>query len=174
MTLPLSDVLCTTFTGGLGTLRSVLEAVDKHAAGDAAMVAQILQGRLAPDMFTFAQQVQAATDSARRVTDRLSGGEPSSMPDPESTIAALIERVGHSVERVAAADRAAIDATTDREMTIDLGVGPMKFTGRSYVLGFALPNFLFHVTTAYAILRHQGAPLGKALYVMPFGMACNS
>lgn len=172
MSSTLSDFMCATFTGGLGTLRAVLEAAESHATANSLAIAELLESRLAPDMFSFAQQIQAATDTSRRVTDRLSGADASSLPDPEPSIAALTERVDATLARVAAADRAKIDATADRAMTIDLGAGPMPFTGRSYVLGFGVPNFLFHVATAYDILRQQGAPLGKVIYITPFVAAC--
>lgn len=173
MSLPLSDLTRTTFVGGLGTLRAVLVAARKYAKGESIDVSELLDERLAPDMFTFVQQVQAASDTARRVTDRLSGAEPSSWPDPERTVEGLIERIDATIEHVKAADAATIDAAADREMSIDLGEGPMDFTGRSYVLGFALPNFLFHVTTGYDIMRQEGVRLGKRDYIAPFVAACD-
>lgn len=173
MSLSLSDLTTTTFIGGLGTLRALLEQAESHATAESIDIAELLEARLAPDMFTLMQQIQAATDTARRVTDRLAGAEASSKPDPEATVAALIARVDETVSHVAAGDAAKIDANTDVEMSIDLGAGPMQFTGRSYALGFALPNFLFHVTTAYDILRARGLSLGKIAYVMPFMAACS-
>ncbi|MDH5670693.1 MAG: DUF1993 domain-containing protein [Myxococcales bacterium] len=172
-TMTLSDVLCTNMLGGLGTLRSVIEAAQKHAEANSIPIEELLEGRLAPDMFTFGQQVQAATDTARRITDRLSGAEASSMPDPGTSASDLLERIDQTLEHIKAADTARIDATADAELKIDLGAGPMQFTGRSLVFGFAVPNVLFHVTTAYDILRHKGVPLGKVMYVTPFVFACN-
>jgi len=168
MSLTLSDVVRTTFVGGLGTLNSVLEAAAKHGGGDPEAANALLEARLIDDMFTLAQQVQAATDTARRVTDRLAGRDASRREDPERSIDALRERIAQTIEHVRAGDAAAIDARTDQAMTIDLGGGPMEFTGRSYALGFAIPNFLFHVATAYDILRHRGVQLGKVDYVRPF------
>jgi hypothetical protein len=166
MSVALSDLTKATFLGGLGTLQSVIDAAEKHADGDA--VADLLKARLVDDMFDFVQQVQAATDTARRVTDRLAEREPTGMPDPERTLEALRERIAQTIAHIQAADEAAIDTAVDRVMTIDLGAGPMKFTGRSYFLGFAMPNFLFHVTTAYDILRHRGVELGKVDFIRPF------
>lgn len=173
MSLTLSDYVCTTFVGGLATLQSLLDAAESHANAKSVAVTGLLEARLADDMFSFTQQVQTATDNARRVTDRLRGAEPSSMPDPQPSIAGLTQRVSETREHVLAADRAAIDATTERTMKVELGPGLMDFTGRSYVLGFGVPNFLFHVTTAYDILRQQGVKLDKATYIKPFMVACS-
>lgn len=171
-TMTLSDFVCTSFLGGLGTLRTVLEAAQKHAEAEAIPITELLEARLSPDMFTFTQQIQAATDTTRRITDRLSGLDASSMPDPEASVAALMERIDATIERVKSADTAKIDAMADVELSIDLGAGPMPFTGRSLALGFAVPNVLFHAATAYDIMRHRGVALGKVMYIMPFMAAC--
>ncbi|MGD8863458.1 MAG: DUF1993 domain-containing protein [Myxococcales bacterium] len=171
-TCTLSDFTSTSFLGGLGTLRALLDAADKHAEGESIPVTDLLGARLRDDMFDFKQQVQAATDSARRITDRLSGAEASSRPDPEPTVAALLARIDETIEHVKSADASKIDENADVELSVDLGAGPMTFTGRSLALGFAVPNVLFHVTTAYDILRHRGVSLGKVMYVMPFMSAC--
>ena len=171
MTIPFSDVVRSTFLGGLGELSTLLAEVEARAADGASDADALLNARLYDDMFTFAQQIQSATDTARRVTDRLAGGEPSSRPDPETTVAALKARIDETIAHVTAADAAALDASVERVMEVNLGQGPMSFTGRAYVLGFAIPNLLFHVTTAYGILRSQGSPLGKARYIVPFMQA---
>lgn len=168
MTLSLSDVVRTTFLGGLGELGALLDAAQALAGETSVDVAELLEARLADDMFTFAKQIQSATDTARRVTDRLAGTEASSRPDPEPTLAGLKARIDETIAHVRAADAAAVDASVDRAMKIDLGAGEMDFTGRSYALGFALPNFTFHVVTAYGILRHRGAPLGKVGFITPY------
>jgi hypothetical protein len=120
-------------------------------------------------MFTFTEQIQAATDTARRGTDRLADKEATSADDPAATIDGLSERVKATIEHVSACDRPAIDASLDRKFKVNMGV-ELDFTGRTYALGFALPNFLFHVTTAYDILRHKGVELGKREYIAPFLM----
>ena len=167
MSLSLSDLTRTTFVGGLGA------AAEKHAGDEPVAISELLEARLVADMFTFAQQIHAATDTARRATDRLGGAEPGSLPDPEVSVAGLTQRIEATIEHLMAVDAAAIDAATDRAMKVDLGTGPMDFTGRSYALGFALPNFLFHVATAYDIMRHRGVRLGKVDYIVPFVGACH-
>ncbi len=174
MPLSLSDVVRTTFLGGLGELNALLDAAEKHASDNPVEMTGLLDARLADDMFDFVKQIQTATDNARRITDRLVGNEPSSRPDPEPTIAALKARVDETIAHVRAADAAAIDASVDRAMKIDLGAGEMDFTGRSYALGFGLPNFTFHVVTAYGILRHRGLPLGKVGFITPYLRAAYS
>jgi len=167
MSLNLSDIVVPTFVGGLGTLRTVLDRAAQHAEAEKLDVDSLLDARLYDDMFTFSQQIQAATDTARRVGQRLAGAEPSSMPDPERTFAALGERVGETLEQVRGLDKAAIDEREDVSFTVNLGM-ELTFTGRSYALTFGVPNFLFHVSMAYALMRHRGVQLGKVDYIAPF------
>ena len=167
MSLNLSDIVVPTFVGGLGTLQTVLDHAAKYAEAEALEASALLDARLYGDMFSFTQQVQAATDTARRVTERLMNVEPSSQPDPQSSFEALGARVAQTLEQVQRADRAAIDARLDETFTVNLGQ-EMSFTGRSYALTFAVPNFLFHVSMAYGIMRHKGVALGKVDYIAPF------
>jgi len=163
----LSDIVVPTFVGGLGTLATVLERAAQHAEAEKLEVGSLLDARLYDDMFTFSQQIQAATDTARRVGQRLAGAEPGSKPDPERTFAALRARVSETLELVRGLDRAAIDERQDVSFTVNLGQ-EMTFTGRSYTLTFGVPNFLFHVAMAYALMRHRGVQLGKVDYIAPF------
>jgi hypothetical protein len=167
MSIPLSDIVVPAFVGGLATLRTVLDRAAKHADAQKLDASTLLQARLYDDMFTFTQQVQAATDTARRVTERLANREPSSKPDPESSFAALTARVGETVEGILSADRAAIDKRQDDNFTVNIGQD-IPFTGRSYALAFGVPNVLFHVSMAYGIMRHAGVQLGKVDYIAPF------
>ena len=102
--------------------------------------------RLAPDMFALAHQVQVASDTAKGCVARLTGLQPPSYPDTEATLPELKER---------------IDGREDKPVTIRLQDRPLIFSGRDYLLRFALPNFFFDLRTAYDILREQGVPLGK-------------
>ena len=167
MSLNLSDIAVPTFLGGLGTLNTVLDRAAKHAKAEGMDAAALLDARLRDDMFTFAQQIQAATDTARRVTERLAGKEPSSQPDPEDSLESLVARVSETIALVKGTDRTVIDQRQDESFTVNLGQD-MTFTGRSYTLTFAVPNFLFHVTMAYGIMRHVGVELGKVDYIAPF------
>jgi hypothetical protein len=167
MSIPLSDIVVPAFVGGLATLRTVLDRAAKHADAEKLEVGALLQARLYGDMFTFTQQIQAATDTARRVTERLTGAEPTSKPDPDGSFDALVARVGETTETIQSADRAAIDERQEQSFTVNFGQ-EMTFTGHSYTLTFGVPNFLFHVSMAYAIMRHNGVELGKIDYLAPF------
>jgi hypothetical protein len=167
MSLNLSEIVVPTFVGGLGTLKTVLERAAEHAEAKKLDVSSLLQARLYDDMYTFTQQIQAATDTARRVGQRLAGVEPSSMPDPEGTFAALGARVQETLALVREFDPAAIDERQDVSFMVNLGMD-LTFTGRSYALTFAVPNFLFHVSMAYGLMRHRGVQLGKVDYIAPF------
>jgi uncharacterized protein len=122
----------------------------------------LLSMRLAPDMFALTRQVQAATDQAKNGTARLAGVEPPKFEDTESTIAQLKERIAKTVAFLKTLDTKAIDASADREITFPLGpTNKGQMQGADYLNHFVLPNFYFHATSAYAILRHAGAEIGK-------------
>jgi len=167
MSLSLSEVVVPALVGGMGTLQTVLRRASAHAEAGALDPEALLGARLRDDMFDFVQQVQAATDTARRGSARLAGVEPSSLPDPERSFDALLERVQRTIEAVKGVDRGAIDRRQEESFVVDLGQ-EMTFTGRSYALGFAVPNCLFHVSMAYGIMRQQGVALGKIEYIAPF------
>jgi hypothetical protein len=123
-----------------------------------------LNDRLAPDMLSLTAQVQIATDHAKGACVRLSGREPLKLEDKETSFTELqarIEKVQEYLKSFSASD---IDGSEEKEIMLKLGGGEMRFSGMQYLLHFATPNFYFHVTTAYAILRHNGVPLGKADY----------
>jgi uncharacterized protein len=124
--------------------------------------ATLPQYRLAPDMFALARQVQVACDQAKNGASRLAGVEPPKYEDTEKTIDELKARVAKTVAYVKSLDKAKIDASADREITFPLGPvnkGAMK--GTDYLTHFVLPNFYFHLTAAYTILRHCGVEVGK-------------
>jgi hypothetical protein len=169
MTTSFSDSSVSAFVGGLTTLKTLVEKAAAHAEDKNIDPQVLLQARLFPDMFPFARQIYAATDSARRGVDRLVGKEPESAEQPETTFAALAEYLDTTIAYVESADRALIDASETREFTTPMGPKvTVDFTGRSYTTGFAFPNFLFHVVTAYNILRHNGIEVGKRDYLGPF------
>jgi hypothetical protein len=146
----------------LNALSAVLEKAEAFAAAKKIDPAVLLHSRLSPDMFDLTRQVQVATDGAKRGSARLAGVEPPSYPDNETTIAQLRERIAKTVAFLKTLDRAKIDASAEREITIPLGgdkKGQMK--GDDYLNHFMLPNFYFHCTAAYTILRHNGVDIGK-------------
>jgi len=169
MSISLSEVAVPTFTAGLNTLLAIIDKASSHAQDKGLDPHDLLDARLCPDMFSFTRQIQAASDTARRGIDRVVGVEPASVADNESSFDELRTRVKNSLAHVGQVDRAAVDASEDRKFSVPLGKeAKLDCTGRSYLLGFALPNFLFHVTTAYDILRHHGVELGKRDFLTSF------
>jgi hypothetical protein len=112
-------------------------------------------------MFPFARQIQLASDAAKGGGARLAGVEAPAMPDTETTFPELKERIAKTVAFLEGLKREQVDGQETREIVLSFPGRNMEFTGTSFLLTFSLPNFLFHVTTAYAILRSQGVPLGK-------------
>lgn len=145
------------FTRALTNLSAM---IDKAVAAGITETA-LLEARLAPDMHPFPRQIQMASDSAKGAIARLAGVEPPSMPDTETTIAELKARIAATIAYVNSIEAAAFDGAEDREVVLKFPNGEMKFTGCDYLTGFALPNFFFHITIAYALMRAGGAPIGK-------------
>jgi len=121
----------------------------------------LLLDRLAPDMLPFSRQVMIATDHAKGGCARLANVDVPSSPDTEMTIADLQSRIAKVRDFIVALPVDAFMGAEDRMVKLRVGPREMEFEGLTYLQGFAMPNFLFHVTTAYAILRHNGVPLGK-------------
>jgi hypothetical protein len=133
--------------------------------------AALMQARLAPDMRPFPAQIQFASDSAKGAVARLTGQQAPVMPDTEASFAELRERLQRTVEYMQSVPPAAFDGAEDREVVMRFPGGTgYRWAGREYLTGFALPNFYFHVTTAYALLRANGVPLGKPDYLQHLGM----
>ena len=145
---------------GLDNLSAVLKKGEGHP--DAAA---LVEARLAPDMFTLAGQIQRASDTAKGCAARLAGIDNPSFPDTETTFAQLQERIARTIDFVQGVKPAQIDGTEDKAISFKAGPNIMNFTGASYLTTFVLPNFYFHATTAYGILRNQGLPLGKLDYL---------
>jgi hypothetical protein len=132
--------------------------------------AELLEARLAPDMRPLPAQYQMASDSAKNALARLTGKDAPSMPDTEQSFAELKDRCDRTIAYLNSFDAAALAGSEDREVVIKFpnGMG-YRFVGREYLAGFALPNFFFHVTTAYAILRNAGVSLGKPDFLQHLG-----
>lgn len=147
----------------LNALAANLGKAEAYAAVKKIDPSVLLGMRLAPDMFALTRQVQVVCDQAKNGASRLAGVEPQKFEDNETTIAQLHERVAKTVAFLKTLDAKAIDASADRDITFPLGPskkGQMK--GEDYLNHFVLPNFYFHATAAYAILRHAGVDVGKA------------
>ncbi len=121
----------------------------------------LLQTRLYPDMHPLVRQVQIFTDQAVRGASRLAGVEPPSFPDTETTFEELKARLDKVTAYVQSLTAAQLDGSEDREIVLKTPRGDLKFSGQQFLLNFSLPNFFFHATAIYAILRHVGVELGK-------------
>lgn len=152
----------------VNSLRDMRAWLDKAAAEKPE--AALLEARLAPDMRPLPAQYQMASDTAKNAIARLLGVEPPPMPDTEASFAELKERCDKTIAYIERADPAALAASEEREVAIRFpnGMG-YRWIGRDYLAGFALPNFFFHVTTAYAILRNAGVSMGKPDFLQHLG-----
>ena len=162
MAFSMSQASLPVFAIGLNALSGVLDKVIAFAAAKKVDPAVLCSYRLAPDMFPLARQVQAACDQAKNGAARLASTEPPKFEDNEITLEQLKDRIAKTVAYLKTLDAKAIDGSTEREVTIPLGgqnKGQMK--GADYLDHFVLPNFYFHLTAAYAIVRHCGVDVGK-------------
>ena len=122
--------------------------------------------RLAPDMLPFTKQIQIACDQAKACTARLAGLDVPKWDDNEATFAELCARIRKTIDYVQSVPAAQVDGSDAREILVPTRQGePLRFTGEAYLKHYVLPNFYFHVTTAYALLRHAGVDIGKQDYL---------
>lgn len=138
-----------------------LDHVLAKAEGSGIAEEELFGARLIEDMLPLAKQVQIASDTARFASVRVGLAQPSGMADEETTLAQLRERVARTIAYLEAVDPAGFAGREGAEVILKLPNGELTFTGQSYVTDFALPNFFFHVTMAYALMRMKGVPLGK-------------
>jgi hypothetical protein len=145
----------------LDNLAVILQKAAAHAESKKFDSTVLINSRLFPDMFPLSRQVQIATDHAKGCAARLAGLESPKYEDNEVTLPELLARIQKTVEylRTFAPDQ--IDGSEDKAITLQMRHTTMTFQGMPYLLHFALPNFYFHITTAYAILRHSGVDIGK-------------
>ena len=153
------------FTTMLGNLAKWLDRAEAYAVEKKFDPAVLLGTRLAPDMLPFTRQVQIACDGAKFCVARLAGIDAPRFEDNEATIADLKNRIGKTLAFVASVTPAQIDGTEEKDITIPRREGNSVMKGEPYLKHFVLPNLFFHVTTAYALLRHNGVPLGKGDYL---------
>ena len=149
------------FTHYLGALSKIIDKAAAHAAARKIDPAVLTGMRLYPDMFPFAQQVRSAADHSLRVAGALSGVEPPKLGDTDTTFEQLKDRLAKTITYLKSLKPTQIDGTEDKAVTLTLGGKPREFKGQALLLDFSLPNFYFHTTTAYAILRHAGVEVGK-------------
>ena len=165
MATELYDLTVPVFLRGFDAMAAFLEKARAHADEHGIAQDALLTARLYEDMAPLTSQVQRASDSAKFAISRLAAIEPPAMPDTEASFDDLQARIAATVAFVNAVSRDAIDGREDADIELKTPNATFPFKGRGYVLGFALPNFYFHVTTAYDILRHNGVPLGKRDYL---------
>ncbi len=164
MSISMYQASAPVFVRMLKNLSAMLDLAQAHADAKKFESAVFVQSRLAPDMLPFAKQIQIACDSAKGAMARLSGTEIPKHPDTEATIAELKARIATVIDYVQAFKPEQIDGSEAKEIVIKLGPTQdriLNFTGLSFLQGFAMGNFYFHISMAYALLRQQGVELGK-------------
>jgi hypothetical protein len=165
MSLSMYQASVPVFLHGLDTLTHILRKGEAHASESGADPASYVDARLAPDMLTLAGQIQRASDTSKLAMERLTGIAAPKMEDNEKTFAELYARVERTAAYIGSIAEPQLDGTGTKRIELKLRDFNPVFTGASYLLTFALPNFYFHVTTAYDILRHKGVPLAKLDYL---------
>ena len=162
MALTMHSASVPVFVRMLGNLVGWLDKAESHAREKKFEPSVYLSARLAPDMLALPTQIQIACDTAKFCVARLAGVEAPPFPDDEKTIDELRQRVRKTIDYLQSIPAAQIDGSDAREISVPRRSGAITMTGESYLKAFALPNFFFHVTTTYALLRHNGVELGKA------------
>ena len=145
----------------LTNLSKILDKAVAQAKAEDKPLAELLEAKLAPDMRPFPFQIQSASDAAKGCAARLAGIEAPSMPDTETTFPELSARLKKTIDFLNSVKPEQFKGAEDREIVLKFPNGEFRFTGKDFLAGFALPNFFFHVTTAYALLRHKGIAIGK-------------
>jgi hypothetical protein len=149
------------FARMLKNLSAILAKAEQQAKAKGYDPSVLLNARLAPDMFTLTRQVQIATDHAKGAIARLAGHTPEAIEDTETTFAEVQARIAKVVALVESYKPEQIDGSEGREISVKIPNAELKFSGLDYINQWAMPNFYFHITTAYAILRANGIELGK-------------
>lgn len=152
----------------LTNLAAVLEKGAAHAEAKKIDPSVLIGSRLYPDMFPLSRQVQIATDNAKGPAARLAGVDVPKYEDNEKTFPELRGRIEKTIEFLRTLKPEQIDGAEERTITLQVRGNTLTFNGLPYLLNFAMPNFYFHVTTAYDILRHNGVELGKQDYLGKF------
>ncbi len=153
----------------LRSLDAILGKAAAHAREKNIDPAVLLQARLYPDMLPLTKQVQIASDNAKGIAARLAGIDIPSFADTEQTFEELHARIAKTLDFLDTVKPDQVNGSEDREVVVYKGAPyEMQLQGQNYLVHFGLPNFLFHVTTAYAILRHNGVEIGKGDFIGKF------
>ncbi|HXZ54301.1 MAG TPA: DUF1993 domain-containing protein [Burkholderiales bacterium] len=165
MTISMYQASVPRFANILKNLSAILDKAQAHVEARKIDSAALTNFRLYPDMLPMKRQVQIACDTAKGAVARLAGAEVPKHDDTEETLAELKARIAKTIDLIQAFKPAQIDGSEDKNIHLKLGQREVDFKGMQYLLGHAIPNFYFHVTTAYDILRHNGVELGKRDYI---------
>jgi hypothetical protein len=165
MTISMYETSAPQFIRTLKNLSAILDKAQAHAEARKIDPAALTTFRLYPDMFPLSRQVQIACDAAKGAVARLAGAEVPRHEDTEQSFVDLKARIAKTVAFIETIRPAQIDGSEERDIALKAGSRELKFKGMPYLLGFALPNFYFHVATAYNILRHNGVEIGKTDYL---------
>lgn len=162
MSLTMSGASVPMFNQYLGALSKIFDKAEAHALSRKIDLNALLQARLFPDMFPLTSQVQFACDFAKGAVARLAGVAVPSYEDNEKSFAELRARIAKTLDFLNSIEASRINGSETRDIRLSFGGQPLAFKGEAYLIGFALPSMIFHVTAAFAILRHNGVEIGKA------------
>lgn len=165
MSISLYEISIPTFERGFAVLSKMLDKAEAFAEEKKIKPEVLVNARLAPDMLSLAGQIQRMSDTAKGAASRLTGSDAPSFPDDETTLADLRARIEKTVAYLASIPQSAFEGAAERTVVLKTRQQEVSYTGKDYVLTFAVPNFYFHLTTAYAILRHNGVAVGKLDYL---------
>ena len=165
MTISMYQVSVPRFANILKNLSAILDKAQAHAEAKKIDPLVLSNARLYPDMLPMKRQVYIACDTAKNAVARIAGVEPPKHEDIEETFAELKARIAKTLDFIQTFKPAQIDGSEDKAIHLKLGQREVDFKGMQYLLGHALPNFYFHIVTAYDILRHNGVEIGKRDYL---------
>ncbi len=165
MSVSLYDASIPVFLHMLRNLSTMLDKAETWADENGVALSALTEARLAPDMFPLTRQIQSASDGAKGAAARLAGVEIPSFPDTETTVPELKDRIAKTIAFIETIRPEQVAGDENRTIELKLPSRTMQFTAQGFLFQFALPNFLFHVVTAYGLLRSQGVPLGKIDYL---------
>jgi len=168
MSLTMYKVSAPVFVRGLKVMANLLRKAQGHADEQGVAHDRLLSARLADDMLPLTAQVQRASDTSKLSVERLSGVAAPKFPDTETSFAQLQERIAGTIAYIESVGEEHFADSETREVALSFGSFKPTFTGESYLLTFALPNFYFHVVTLHDILRNQGVQVGKIDYLGPY------
>jgi hypothetical protein len=165
MSLSMYELSVPVFVRMLTHLSNILNKAEAHAKANSINPAELLTVRLYPDMWSLAEQVRAACNFPVRASGRLSGSAMPQFDGKDDSFEALRQRIAFTLKFVESVPRAAFDGSENKEIIFPTGDTERRLSGQDYLFKFAMPNFYFHVTTAYDILRHKGVKLEKEDYL---------